>query len=193
MNGKISAAILAGGAATRFDGMVKSKIIIDGETIISRMISVIGVIFDELIIVTNYPEEFSDFSFCRIVQDEILGAGPLGGIHAAMKASSNDAVFVFAGDMPFLDRDIIIKLVDTYKESDCSVLIPAIEEYIEPLHSIYRISLAENLESYLRSNQGFAVRDYIKTLNVMYLKLEGSEKNKIAFANINSPSDIDLF
>ena len=30
MNGKISAAILAGGAATRFDGRVKSKIIIDG-------------------------------------------------------------------------------------------------------------------------------------------------------------------
>ena len=127
------------------------------------------------------------------MQDEILGAGPLGGIHAAMKASSNDAVFVFAGDMPFLDRDIIIKLVDTYKESDCSVLIPAIEENIEPLHSIYRISLAENLESYLRSDQGFAVRDYIKTLNVRYLKLEGSKKNKIAFANINSPSDIDLF
>ena len=44
------------------------------------------------------------------MQDEILGAGPLGGIHAAMKASSNDSIFVFAGDMPFLDKDIIIKL-----------------------------------------------------------------------------------
>ena len=53
MNGKISAAILAGGAATRFDGRMKSKIIIDGETIISRIISVIRDIFDELIIVTN--------------------------------------------------------------------------------------------------------------------------------------------
>jgi molybdopterin-guanine dinucleotide biosynthesis protein A len=193
MNGKISAAILTGGAATRFDGRVKSKIVIGGETIISKIISVVRDIFDELIIVTNNPEEFADFIFCSIVRDEISSAGPLGGIHAAMKASSNDAVFVFAGDMPFLDRDIIIKLIDAYKKSDCNALIPVIEENIEPLHSIYRISLAENLGSYLRSNQSFAVRDYIKTLNVTYLKLEGSEKTKIALTNINSPSDIDIF
>jgi molybdopterin-guanine dinucleotide biosynthesis protein A len=193
MNGKISAAILAGGAATRFEGRVKSKIVIGGETIISRIISVVRDIFDELIIVTNNPEEFADFNFCSIVRDGISSAGPLGGIHAAMKACSNDAVFVFAGDMPFLDRDIIIKLIDAYKKSDCNALIPVIEENIEPLHSIYRISLAENLGSYLRSNQSFAVRDYIKTLNVLYLKLEGSEKTKLALTNINSPSDIDIF
>ena len=193
MNVKLSAAILAGGAATRFDGKVKSKIIIDGETIISRIISVLRDLFDELIIVTNNPEEFSSFNFCNIVRDEILNAGPLGGIHAAMKASSNDSVFVFAGDMPFLDRDIIINLLDTYKGSDCDGLIPVIEEYMEPLHAIYRISLAGNLESYLRSNQSFAVRDYIKTLNVRYFKLEDSERNKIAFTNINSATDIDLF
>jgi len=193
MNGKISAAILAGGEATRFEGRVKSKIIISGETIISRILSVIRGIFDEVIIITNAPEEFSDLSFCKIVQDEIPKAGPLGGIHAAMKASSNDAVFVFAGDMPFLDRDIIIKLVDTYKKSDCHALIPVVEENIEPLHSIYRSSLAENLTAYLRNDESFAVRDFVKTLKVMYFKLEGSEKNKIAFTNINSASDIDLF
>ena len=193
MNGIISAAVLAGGAATRFDGRMKSKIIIDGNTIISRIISVIRDIFDELIIVTNDPEEFSDFNFCKIVQDEIPKAGPLGGIHAAMTASSNDAVFVFAGDMPFLDRDIIIKLVETFNKSDCNALIPVIEENIEPLHSIYRSSLTGNLDSYLRRHESFAVRDYIKTLNVRYLVLEGSEKNKVAFTNINSASDIDLF
>lgn len=193
MTGKISAAILAGGTATRFDGRMKSKIIIDGKSIISRIISVIRDIFDDLIIVTNVPEEFSDFSFCKIVKDEIPNAGPLGGIHAAMKASSNDAVFVFAGDMPFLDRDIIIKLVDTYKKSDCNALIPVIEENIEPLHSIYRSSLAGNLGSYLRHDESFAVRDFIKTLNARYLKLDGSERNKVAFTNINTASDIDLF
>jgi molybdopterin-guanine dinucleotide biosynthesis protein A len=191
MDGKISGAVLAGGAATRFEGRAKSKIIIDGETIISRIISSIRDIFDELIIVTNTPEEFVDFNFCIIVRDEIPGAGPLGGIHAAMKASSNDAVFVFAGDMPFLDKGIIIKLVDTYKKSDCNALIPVIEEYIEPLHSIYSISLTENLEAYLKSDQSKAVRDYIKSLNARYLKLEGSERNRIAFTNINSASDID--
>jgi molybdopterin-guanine dinucleotide biosynthesis protein A len=189
---KISGAILAGGAASRFNGRVKPKIIIEGETIISRIISVVKDIFDEVIIVTNNPEEFADFRFCRIVQDEILNAGPLGGIHAAMKASSNEAIFVFAGDMPFLDKEIIIKLIDTFNTSDCNALIPAIEEYIEPLHSIYRISLTENLEAYLKGDRSKAVRDYIKSLNVKYLKFEGSEKNRTAFTNINSASDINM-
>ena len=193
MAGKISGAILAGGAGSRFDGRMKPKIIIDGEPIISRIISVIRDIFDEIIIVTNYPEEFADFNFCKIVQDKILNAGPLGGIHAAMKTSSNDAIFVFAGDMPFLDKGIIMRLIETYNNSDCDALIPRIEEYIEPLHSVYSISLAEHLEAYLKSDQNNAVRDYIKSLNVRYLQFEGSEKIKKTFTNINSVSDINLF
>jgi molybdopterin-guanine dinucleotide biosynthesis protein A len=190
MTRKISGTILAGGAGKRFNGLVKTKIVVDGETIISRILSVTADLFDEIIIVTNNPEEYKDLTFCTIVSDEIPGAGPLGGIHAAMKASSNDAVFVFAGDMPFLDSEIIIRLIETYALSDCEVLIPEIGDFIEPLHSVYDISLADNLEAYLRGQKSKAVRDFIKTLNVQYLQFEGSEKNKRAFTNINSPADI---
>jgi len=191
MTGKISGAILAGGAASRFDGRVKSKIIIDGETIISRIISVIRDIVDEIIIVTNNPEEFEDLNFCRIIKDEILNAGPLGGIHAAMKASSNKAIFVFAGDMPFLDRNIILGMIEVYKKSDGDALIPKVGEYTEPLHSIYNISLADHLETYLNNDQSLAVRDYLRSLNVQYIQFEVSEKNNVAFTNINSASDIN--
>ena len=191
MGRKISGTILAGGVASRLDGRIKPKIIIDGESIIARIMSVIREIFDEIIIVTNSPEEFSDFSFCKLVQDEIPGAGPLGGIHAAMKVSSNDSIFVFAGDMPFLDKEIILSQIEAYNSAGCDVLIPEIEERIEPLHSIYSISLAENIVAYLNGHQGNAVRDFIKSLNVQYLQFEGSEKTRKAFTNINSPADIN--
>jgi molybdenum cofactor guanylyltransferase len=191
MAGKISGAVLAGGAGSRFNGRIKPKIVIDGEIIISRIISVIRNIFDEIIIVTNNPEEFEDFSFCRIIKDEIINAGPLGGIHAAMRASSNEAIFVFAGDMPFPDKTIIMKLMELYDNSGCNAVIPRIEEYIEPLHSIYDVSLAGHLEIYLNSNRSLAVRDYIKSLNVKYLELERSVENAKAFTNINVPSDIN--
>ena len=193
MAAKISGIILAGGAASRFEGTMKPKIIIDGKTIISRMISVIRDIFDEMIIVTNNPEEFADFNFCKIVKDEIPGAGPLGGIHAAMKASSNDAIFVFAGDMPFLSKEIILSQIEAFNSAGCDVLIPEIEECIEPLHSIYSISLAENIEAYLNGHHGNAVRDFIKSLNVQCFQVEGSDLNKRAFTNINSPSDLYFF
>jgi len=191
MTGKISAAILAGGTATRFDGRMKSKIIIDGKTIISRIISVIRDIFDEIIIVTNNPEEFAHFSFCKIVRDEIPGTGPLGGIHAALKASSNDAVFVFAGDMPFLDRNVILRMVETYKKSDGDALIPKVGEFIEPLHSIYSQSITNHLEAYLKSGKSYSVRDYAELMYAEFLQFETTERIKKAFININSPSDIN--
>jgi molybdenum cofactor guanylyltransferase len=191
MDGKISGIILAGGSGSRFNGRMKPRIIIEGKTIISRIISVIRDIFDDIIIVTNSPEEFEDFSFCSIIRDEILNAGPLGGIHAAMKASQKKAIFVFAGDMPFLDRKIIQRMTIAYNKADVDALVPRIEEYIEPLHSIYNRSLAEHLEAYLKSDCRHAVRDYIGSLKVQYIQFEGSEAVKRAFTNINSPSDID--
>lgn len=189
---KISAAILAGGAASRFNGILKPRIVIDGETIISRTLAAIRGIFDEIMIVTNSPGEFDDYNECRIVQDEILNAGPLGGIHAALKSCPGEAVFVFGGDMPFLDRGVILKLIGDFKSAPCDVLIPCIGEYIEPLHSIYNISLAKILEEYLGSNKDKAVRQFVKTLNVRYVLFEGTEAVRRAFININSPSDIQV-
>lgn len=190
MTSGISGVILAGGAGRRFDGVIKPKIIVDGETIISRTLSVLSSVFDEIIIVTNNPEEFIEFRNYKIVRDEILHVGPLGGIHAALKAASNDAIFVFAGDMPFLDKEVINRLISVFRDAGCDVLIPCIGEFIEPLHSIFRRSVTETLEDYLRHTEDFAVRDFIKHLKVKYLEFPDTAENKKAFANINSASDI---
>jgi molybdopterin-guanine dinucleotide biosynthesis protein A len=186
----ISAAILAGGSGSRFNGMIKPKIVIDGELIITRLLSVLTDIFNEIFIVTNTPSEFEEFSFCKIISDEIPVSGPLGGIHAALKASSNEAVFVFAGDMPFPDPQIIRKMIELYEKEICDALIPGIEDYIEPLHSVYSISLVNAIEEHLARKSGIAVVDFVRTINARYLQLEKSAKNIKAFTNINSPEDI---
>lgn len=190
MTENISAAILAGGAASRFNGTMKPKIVVDGETIIFRILSVLRDIFDEIIIVTNNPEEFQDFAYCRIVSDEIRNKGPLGGIHAALKASSAASVFIFAGDMPYLDRNVILQMIDAYKKSGGDILIPKTGVFTEPLHSIYSQSIVNHLEQYLKSGINNAVRDYTELLNAGFLQLGNTEIIKRAFTNINSPTDI---
>jgi len=186
----ISGVILAGGAGNRFDGATKSNIVIDGKTIISRIIETITNLFGEIIIVTNTPEEFIEHNNCKIISDQILKAGPLGGIHAALKASSNKAIFVFAGDMPFLDKKFIIRQIDSYNSNNCDVLIPKIGEYQEPLHSICNHTLMKPLEEYLSEAHDYAVREFFKKVNARYLQFDESEGTKKAFTNINSPSDI---
>ena len=67
MINNISGVILAGGANKRFNGIIKAKIIIDGNTIISRIIEIFSEIFDEIIIVTNTPEEFKDITAAELL------------------------------------------------------------------------------------------------------------------------------
>lgn len=188
---KISGIILAGGSASRVNGRTKPKIVINGKSIISRTLSVIEDLFDEIIIVTNTPAEYLEFSNCKITGDMILNAGPLGGIHAGLTISSNDSVFVFAGDMPFLDKKIITEQIEYFKSVNCDVVIPCIGDFIEPLHSIYRISVAGALNDFLEKGSNRAVRDFIKLLNVRYMEFEASQVNRKAFTNVNSLSDIN--
>ncbi len=190
MRKEISGVILAGGTGKRFGGITKSKILINGKPIINRMTDVMQKIFDEIIIVTNTPDDFEEFTEHKIVRDKFIKTGPLGGIHAAMEASSKDAVFVFAGDMPFISREVIADQIKTYSYGDCDALVPKISSYIEPLHAIYNNSVYESLIKYLMGNGDFAVRDFLKYLNVNYVKMEDTEEIRFAFTNINTPRDL---
>jgi molybdopterin-guanine dinucleotide biosynthesis protein A len=189
----ISGVVLAGGANKRFNGSTKAKIVIDGKTIISRIIDTLTDIFDEIIIVTNTPEEYEEFKKHKIITDVFDKKGPLGGIHAALKASSKDAIFVFAGDMPFLNKGLIIKQIEYYRNHKYDILIPMINENIEPLHGIYDLSVNITLEEYLKADHNKAVREFFKLVKVGYIQFEDSEETRKAFTNINSPSDIVFY
>jgi len=191
MEGGISGVILAGGASRRFGGITKSNIVVDGEKIISRIISTINDLFSEIIIITNTPSEFQDLSRYRVASDHFQNAGPLAGIHSGLKSSENDAIFVFAGDMPFLSKEIIEEQTRQFRLNESEVLIPRIGELIEPLHSIYRVSVLPRMERFLAEGKNRAVRDFLSGLHVDYFILQDSEENRRAFTNINSQGDID--
>lgn len=189
----ISGVILAGGANTRFDGRTKANLVLDGRTIISGITEILNQIFPEIIIVTNSPEEFSEYLGHKITGDYFKKVGPLGGIHAAMKASSFDSVFIFAGDMPSLNKSLIIRQADYFMKNKCDALIPSVNQNIEPLHAIYSVSVINRLEEYLSSDSGYAVREFLTRIETRYQEFADSEETKIAFTNINTPSDFINF
>ena len=192
MADNIAGVILAGGASKRFNGIIKPMIDYEGKTIISRIIETIGEIFDDIIIVTNTPDEFKEYDNYKIIGDKFLNKGPLAGIHSALKESESEAIFVVAGDMPLLDKEIIIRQIDFYNTNKCDILIPQIDYYIEPLHGIYKKTLIRNLEDYLGGDNNYAVREFLKMSDVRYLLMEVSGKSISAFTNINSSDDIPV-
>lgn len=190
MEPEISAAILAGGSAKRLGGIVKPAISVGGQTILSRMLSVLGEIFREIIVVSNSREQFYLEYNLVIVPDIIAGKGPLGGIHSALKNASGRAVFVFAGDMPLIDKSLIISEIYHFNRQNPDVLVPRAGELIEPLHAIYSKDITESLEAYLSAGNSFAVRDFLQNTRTAFFEPDDPSRLKNAFLNINSPGDI---
>lgn len=188
----ISAAILAGGPARRMKGVTKPNIIVGGEKIIDRTLATLKDLFDEIIIVTNTPEEFTTATGCKIVADQYTGIGPIGGIHAALKAACGDAVFIFAGDMPLLSSDFIKRQKVLFESLNCDILVPKTGTSVEPLHSIYRTSILNLLEEYLSGTNDNAVYVFLNRMNTRYMELDETEELRNTFSNINLQSDIRL-
>jgi len=192
MNNGFSAAILAGGPARRMKGVSKPNIIVGGEKIIARTLAALKDLFDEIIIVTNAPAEFTPASGCKIVADHYTGIGPIGGIHAALKAACGDAVFIFAGDMPLLSRAFIKRQKVLFESLNCDILVPKTGTSVEPLHSIYRTSILNLLEEYLSGTNDNAVHVFFNRVNTRYMELDETEELRNIFSNINLQSDITL-
>ena len=186
----VSAAILAGGANKRFQGKTKANIQISGVRIIARTIKILHDIFDDIVIVTNTPDEFKGYKHYTLVPDEIKNVGPLGGIHAAMKAAKNDSVFVFASDMPCISSNLIRQHIEFYQKRRCDAAIPRIKDFKEPLHAIYSTRIVEKLDDYLKNAHDYSIESFLKNLNIRYHNLEDSEEIRKSFININTPQDL---
>ena len=187
---KVSAVILAGGLNKRFNGKTKANIQISGVRIIARTIKVLHELFDDIIIVTNTPDDFKGYKHFTIIPDEIKNVGPLGGIHAALKVAKNDSVFVFASDMPCISTEVVKKHIEFYNKRKCDAAIPRIKDFKEPLHAIYNKNIFEKLDKFLVGTNKYSIDNFMKDLNVRYHNLEDTEEFRKAFININTPQDL---
>ena len=105
---QVSALILAGGKATRFGGIAKHELVVDGETILARQTRVLAPCVAEILVSSPQPIEGY-----RTVADmpEHSGAGPLAGIAAGLSACRTTWLLVLAGDMPYITGDLVRRLL----------------------------------------------------------------------------------
>ena len=189
----ISAVILAGGKNRRFGGKLKGLSMIEGRRIIDRELSVFRELFDEILIITNSPEQLNGISGCVIVSDVFKKVGPLAGIHAAMKYSTKKSIFVFASDMPFLRSDLIAEQVNHSFIHKADAVIPQINGSIEPLHGIYQNHLLSKLEDYISSGDNYSLKGFLDKINVdLFIPIITDDILR-AFTNINTRGEAEKF
>ena len=188
----IAGVILAGGKNARIGGKCKAFIQLNDKSFLNIITSALEQIFNEIIIVTNNPSDFSAFiNKYSIITDKIKDVGPLGGINSALYHCSAEAIFVVSCDMPYLNKELIEKQIEFYNKSDCDALIPRIGSFIEPLHSIYKKTTFDILQSFINETQDYSIRNFLKLINVQYMEIEDNNLNRQAFTNINTHEDFE--
>jgi len=184
---KLAAAILAGGKNSRMNGQDKAFLKVDGGAIIKRTIDLLRKMFDEVIIATNNPEKYSFYEGdCVVVKDIIRDKGPLCGIHSALTRTSLNGIFTVACDMPYLNSNLIQKIVDESK-TDVDCVIPYTKNGLEPLCGIYFKSALPKLEDALSSDD-LSMGGFVSRVNCRYVDAGGDDAD--TFININTPLDM---
>ncbi len=159
----MSAAILAGGRATRFGGCDKSTLVVDGRSILDRQLAELSSLPDDVMIVGDSQDGARAFqaSGVRAIRDSVPGCGPLGGLHAALTAAREDAVFVVACDMPY-----VTAAFGEYLRSlagDVDVVVPRTERGYHPLCAVYARACLEPAAARLAERR-LALRELVATM-----------------------------
>lgn len=178
-----TALILAGGSSSRF-GSDKAFAEINGTTLIEYVISQLDPIFSNIIISADDQDKYRNTGR-PVCTDIIKNAGPLGGIHAALKTVREGYVFITACDMPFISEDLIARMQTVIHKSSPSAVVARHNGFIEPFHAFYSAELIEKIELLLKD----APCGLFAFLNKISPAVLNTDKEQ-TFININSQQDL---
>lgn len=184
----VTGVILAGGTSSRM-GSNKALLPRNGLRFIEWIYRTLAELFDEVIIVTNNPEQYT-FIPCRKVPDLYPGKGVLAGIHSGLTHSRNGAILVVACDMPYLNPQLIRHLCSLSSEAD--LVIPSTEKGFEPLHAIYRKECLPALEEILRCDvirRVVALMSRVSVRELLSEEIAVFDPDFSSFINVNTPED----
>ena len=119
----VTAAILAGGHATRLGGADKSALVVGGETILTRVLRQLESVTSQVVLVGGAVRG-SHASGLPIVPDRYANAGPLAGIHAALAEAPSSHVLVLACDLPFVTAPFLTHLTRLRQSRACRRRLP---------------------------------------------------------------------
>ena len=186
----LTAFILAGGKSTRM-GTDKAFVDYAGRTLLARALELTrSVAFDVRIV--GSKEKFA--AFAPVVEDVIRDCGPLGGIHAALRASSTELNVMLAVDVPFVSWAFLQYLVTQARGApEAAVVVPRMDGGWQPLCAIYRREFSGVAERALLAGRNKIDRlfDEVRTRVIEQEELEGAGFSSAIFRNLNTPEELE--
>jgi molybdopterin-guanine dinucleotide biosynthesis protein A len=184
---KITGVVLAGGQGRRMGGTDKGLMQMGERPMITWVLERFASQVDEVLISANQNlEEYARFGF-RVIADEITGfAGPLAGLHCALRQSSNPLVGAVPCDSPFLPLDLVERLYRALLEHKAQLAVARTGDQPHPVFSLCRREVLGNLTRFLE-NGGRKVDAWYAALNHVEVQFDDQPE---AFRNINTRQEL---
>jgi molybdenum cofactor guanylyltransferase len=185
----VTGVILAGGKSSRF-GSNKAFADVNGRQLIRRVIAIMGSVFNELIIITNDPDEYSSLGI-SMHEDIIKGLGPLGGIYTGLEKMPDRFGFFVACDMPFLNEDLI-RYITEMKNNEYDAVVPKIDWKMEPLHSLYSITCLPSIKRLIEQGECM-INKFFQAIHTRFVnedEIRQYDPLLRSFYNINRPGEL---
>ena len=185
----VAAFILAGGKSRRM-GADKAFVMLDGRSLLQRALELArGVTLDFRIV--GDSTKFA--AFAPVVEDVFRGCGPLGGIHAALRASSAELNLILAVDVPFASRALLQYLIQRARSSPgASVTVARTGGGWQPLCAVYRRQFADAAERALQQGRYKIDALFVgaSTLVIEEEELQAARFSPTMFRNLNTPAEL---
>lgn len=189
-NQQISAFILAGGESSRM-GRDKARLELGGVPLILRTAKLVESVAGAPAIIGN-PEAYRVFQL-RAIADNWPGAGPLGGIATALRATAAPWSLVVATDLPYLTRVWLEYLIARALASPADAVLPMNARGAEPLCAMYHQRAEPAIRKALERGTR-KVTDGLRDVSVETIapaEWNPFDSEGLLFKNMNSPEDYE--
>jgi len=189
---EVTSIVLAGGKNLRL-GRSKALEVINGRSLIERVIERLAPVANKLLIVTSRQQfDLPTIPGAEVLIDVYPDSGPLGGIYTGLLVSQTAQSIMVACDMPFLNTELLRHMVELSRDFDA--VVPRLANgMIEPLHAIYSKSCLDKMKIRLENNQ-LGITPFLDEMRVRYIEeaeCRGFDPELLTFFNINHQSDLE--
>ncbi len=192
-----SAAILAGGAATRMGGVQKGLLDVCGRPILDLAIDTLSGLFDDLLVVCKDPAPLEGYlrsrmGRVRVALDSFEARSSLTGIHAALQGARHPHCFVMACDAALVRPALVQALLDHLRPEDDVVIPRKPDGYFEPLCAIYSRRCLAHIAAQLAAGD-YKIINFFGQVQVRPLPVEAllrADPDLVSFHNANTPEDL---
>ncbi|WP_070971475.1 molybdenum cofactor guanylyltransferase MobA [Vibrio sonorensis] len=185
---QISWVILAGGRASRMNGIDKGLVELNGKPLIEHVLSRLATQTDRIFINANRNADIYG-QYGEVFADNISDyPGPLGGIHAALNYCDSDWVGFVPCDSPFISLDLVQRFSQQATD-ELDILVAHDGEYQQPVFTLYHKRVLAKLTAFLERGDRKIILLY-KECRTHYVDFSD---DKPCFINLNTLQELEEY